>query len=142
MTKRNALVLACAFGALISMNAFADDLACTQKALRGTYTYHLDGVEGGNPYAAAGMEVFDGNGKGTTQEVDTDGHSQQITSTYTVNSDCTGEITYSNGDHNHIFAAPDGSGFTFVHDDEAKTGTWYAGDERRVAKGQIKFIPK
>ncbi|WP_125469194.1 hypothetical protein [Methylomagnum ishizawai] len=138
--RRNALAFACAVGSLICVDAFAADVVCTQKALKGTYVYHLAGQEGGVPYAAAGMETFDGMGKGAVKETDSDGHQVQVTSTYTIDSDCTGEITYSSGDHNHIFVAPDGSSLTFVRDSEG-TGTWYAGDEARVSRGRVKFIP-
>jgi hypothetical protein len=91
---------------------------CSEATLNGTYLFAHDGVEiKGNdqlPFANAGYDVFDGNGKVDT--VFSGNANGQITrkahvsGTYTVKADCTG-TSYGEFD---LFIAPDGSKFTFV----------------------------
>jgi hypothetical protein len=95
---------------------------CSNATLKGTYLFAQNGVEiKGNdqrPVAIAGYEVFDGNGK--VKGVDSSNFNGEITrnehfsGTYTVNADCTGTATYSDGTHYDQFIAPDGSILTFV----------------------------
>ena len=96
---------------------------CSNATLKGTYLFAQNGVEiKGNdqrPVAIAGYEVFDGNGK--VKGVDSSNFNGEITrnerfsGTYSVNADCTGTATYSDGTRYDQFIAPDGSMFTFVH---------------------------
>src|SRR5215218_4957149 len=91
---------------------------CSKATLDGTYLFAHDGVvtEGPDkgPFANAGYDVFDGNGKVDT--VVSGNANGQITrkahfsGTYTVKADCTG-TAYGELD---LFIAPDGSKFTFV----------------------------
>jgi len=91
---------------------------CSKATLDGTYLFAHDGVvtEGPDkgPFANAGYDVFDGNGKVDT--VVSGNANGQITrkahlsGTYTVKADCTG-TAYGELD---LFIAPDGSMFTFV----------------------------
>jgi hypothetical protein len=95
---------------------------CSEATLDGTYLFAQNGVElKGNdqrPVALAGYEVFDGNGK--VEGVDSSNINGEITrnerfsGTYTVNADCTGTATYSDGTRYDQFIAPDGSILTFV----------------------------
>jgi hypothetical protein len=91
---------------------------CSEATLNGTYLFAHDGVklEGSDqlPFANAGYDVFDGNGK--VETVSSGNANGEITrkvhdsGTYTVKSDCTG-TAYGAFD---LFIAPDGSMFTFV----------------------------
>jgi hypothetical protein len=91
---------------------------CSEATLNGTYLFAHDGVkiEGSDqlPFANAGYDVFDGNGK--VETVSSGNANGEITrkvhdsGTYTIKADCTG-TAYGAFD---LFVAPDGSMFTFV----------------------------
>ena len=91
---------------------------CSEATLNGTYLFAQNGVKiKGNdqlPVAAAGYEVYDGNGKvETVQSGNANGETfrnERFSGTYTVKADCTG-TAYGVVD---LFIAPDGSMFTFV----------------------------
>ena len=91
---------------------------CSEATLNGTYLFAHDGVDiSGNdqaPFAIAGYDVFDGNGKvETVSSSNANGHiSRKVheSGTYTVKADCTGTA----GGAFDLFIAPDGSKFTFV----------------------------
>ena len=95
---------------------------CSKATLKGTYLFAQNGVEikgdEQRPVAIAGYEVFDGNGK--VKGVDSSNFNGEITrnerfsGTYSVNADCTGTATYSDGTRYDQFIAPDGSILTFV----------------------------
>jgi hypothetical protein len=95
---------------------------CSEATLEGTYLFANDGVEirGNNqlPFAVAGREVRDG--KGNVKGVASSNFNGEVfrnepfSGTYTVNADCTGTNTYTDGTHYDMFIAPDGSGFTVV----------------------------
>ena len=95
---------------------------CSEATLKGTYLFAQNGVEikgdEQRPVAIAGYEVFDGNGK--VKGVDSSNFNGEITrferfsGTYSVNADCTGTVTYSDGTRYDQFIAPDGSILTFV----------------------------
>jgi len=91
---------------------------CSEATLNGTYLFAHDGVkiEGNDqlPFANAGYDVFDGNGKvETVVSGNANGETfrnDRFSGTYTVKADCTG-TAYGELD---LFIAPDGSMFTFV----------------------------
>jgi hypothetical protein len=96
---------------------------CSEATLDGTYLFAADGVAiKGNdqlPFAYAGYEVFDGQGKvNQVYTLNINGkkviRNQTISGTYSVKADCTGTTTYSDGTREDHFTAPDGSEFTFV----------------------------
>jgi hypothetical protein len=95
---------------------------CSEATLNGTYLFAHDGVkiEGSDqlPFANAGYDAFDGNGKvETVVSGNANGETfrkQHFSSTYTVKADCTGTITSADGSQSDLFIAPDGSMFTFV----------------------------
>jgi hypothetical protein len=106
---------------------------CSEATLKGTYLFAQNGVEiKGNdqkPFAIAGYDVFDGNGKvkglasgninGETFRKD------PFTGTYTVKANCTGAVTFRGGaaaTQGDIFLAPDGSKFAFVRTDPESVG--------------------
>ncbi len=85
------------------------------------------------PFAAAGSEVYHGNGKvNVVVSVSVNGEitrNVRSAGTYTVKADCTGTSTYPDLDeHFDLFIAPDGSLFTFISTDP---GVVVAGFERR-----------
>ena len=95
---------------------------CSEATLKGTYLFDGDGVEIKDneqlPFALAGYEVFDGNGKvKTVFSANLNGEitrNETLSGTYSVEADCTGTATYSDGTRDDQFIAPDGSEFTFV----------------------------
>ena len=95
---------------------------CSKATLHGTYLFAHDGVDisgkDQGPFAIAGMEKYDGNGKvkavaSANFNGDVARH-QSIPGTYTVKADCTSTATYADGTRYDLFIAPDGSMFTFV----------------------------
>jgi hypothetical protein len=95
---------------------------CSNATLDGTYLFAQNGVEiKGNeqlPFALAGYEVFDGNGKVKgVQSANINGEitrKEPFSGTYSVKADCTSTATYSDGTRYDQFIAPDGSELTFV----------------------------
>jgi hypothetical protein len=98
---------------------------CSEATLDGTYLFAQNGfAKKGNeqiPFAVAGYDVFDGNGKVRgVSSGNFDGEvfrKQPIRGTYSVKANCTGTVTFrgvgaaTQGD---VFIAPDGSEFAFV----------------------------
>jgi hypothetical protein len=113
-------------GVLAVGTGFAKDedaeAKCSEATLEGTYLFANDGVEirGNNqlPFAVAGREVRDG--KGNIKGVASSNFNREVfrnepfSGTYTVNADCTGTNTYTDGTHYDMFIALDGSEFTVV----------------------------
>jgi hypothetical protein len=102
---------------------------CSEATLHGQYLVTQNGVviresQAGDPqgpFAIAGYEVFDGNGKvkgvftfNFNGEVS---RNIRVSGTYDVKSDCTGTTTYISEGVRYeadLFIAPDGSMYTFV----------------------------
>jgi hypothetical protein len=119
-------------GVLAVGTGFAEDenaagAKCSEATLQGTYLFAQNGVDifGKDqvPFAIAGYEQFDGNGK--AKAVFTGNFNGNVlrhgvfTGTYSVKADCTGTSTYfdpaEDGDvRMDMFIAPDGSMLTFV----------------------------
>ena len=109
-------------GAGYAKDENASRAKCSNATLKGTYLFAQNGVEikgdEQRPFALAGFDVFDGNGK--VKGVDSSNFNGEITrnerfsGTYSVNADCTGTATYSDGTRYDQFIAPDGSILTFV----------------------------
>jgi hypothetical protein len=95
---------------------------CSEATLKGTYLFDGDGVEIKDneqlPFALAGYEVFDGNGKvKTVFSANVNGkitRNETLSGTYSVKADCTSTATYADGTRYDQFIAPDGSMLTFV----------------------------
>ena len=101
----------------------ASGAKCSEATLDGTYLFAADGVGiKGNeqrPFAIAGYEVYDGNGKvKAVVSLNINGkqviRKETVSGTYSVEADCTGTATYADGTRDDQFIAPDGSEFTFV----------------------------
>jgi hypothetical protein len=137
-------------GVLAVGTGFADEenaagAKCSKATLHGTYLFAQDGVGiGGNdhaPFAIAGMEKYDGNGK--VQAVisanfngDVVRH-ESISGTYTVKANCTGTVTYGPTEALDVFIAPNGSMFTFVQikpPQQVTSGFELQGTAKRVAQ--------
>jgi hypothetical protein len=116
-------------GVLAVGRGFANDenasrAKCSEATLKGTYLFAQNGVEiKGNdqrPFALAGYDVFDGNGK--VRGVSSGNFNGEVfrkdpfTGTYSVKANCTGTVTFRDGAaaQGDMFIAPDGSMFAFV----------------------------
>jgi hypothetical protein len=109
-------------GAGYAKDEDASRAKCSNATLEGTYLFAADGVEiKGNeqlPFANAGYDVFDGNGK--VKDVFSENFNGKITrnesgsGTYSVKANCTGTLTFASGTRYDLFIAPDGSQLTFV----------------------------
>jgi hypothetical protein len=143
------VVLLVGVGVLAVGTGFANDkndarAKCSEATLHGMYLFAQDGVviEGKDqgPFAVAGYEVFDGNGK--VDAVFSANFNGDITSkerssgTYTVEENCTGTTTYPDlGVQNDLFIAPDGSMFTFLEtkpESDVTSGFDLRGTAKRV----------
>ena len=121
---------------------------CSEATLHGMYLGAQDGVvieetdQGPpqGPFALAGYELYDGNGKvDAVFSANFNGniiHNEPLSGTYTVKADCTGTVTYP-GVHMDVFIAPDGSMFTFVMTkppEEVASGFELRGTAQRVGE--------
>ena len=113
-----------AIGAGYAKDENAAKAKCSEATLDGTYLFAEDGViltgNDQTPFALAGDEVYNGNGKVRGVQSGNFGgevsRKERFTGTYTVNADCTATVTYTNGEpfRYDLFVAPDGSKFTLV----------------------------
>lgn len=147
-TMRAGLLLGLVYLLGHSQSAMAQP-QCSEATLRGTYIYSYDGFtvgEGGEqqPFAYSGIESYDGAGTMTgVFSGSTNGVIDQdvlYTGTYTVNADCTSELTTVDpvaGElHFDQFVDPSGDEFRFAQTDE---GVVASGSERRVSAEIITF---
>jgi hypothetical protein len=135
-------------GALAVGTGFAKDendagAKCSKATLHGTYLFAQDGVDVTGkdqaPFAIAGMEKYDGNGKVKTVITanfngDVVRH-ERLSGTYTVKADCTGTVTYGPTEALDVLIAPHGSMFTFVQikpSDAVTSGFELQGTAKRV----------
>jgi hypothetical protein len=116
------LVVVLAMGTVYAEDDNASRAKCSDATLKGTYLFAQDGVaisgKDKGPFALAGYEVFDGNGKVKgVQSANINGEitrNERFSGTYSVKADCTSTVTYSDGSRYDQFIAPDGSELTFV----------------------------
>ena len=116
---------------------------CDVGTVHGTYLGANDGtVTGGadkGPFAAAEFQWFDGNGN--IEGVFSANYSRNITSkaefsgTYTVDADCTGTVTLTEGTPYPLFIHPKGDMFAWVQTTPPEYVV--SGLERRVTRQQI-----
>jgi hypothetical protein len=116
---------------------------CSEATLHGRYLFAYDGfVIKDNekvPFALAGYEVFDGDGH--VKGVASTNVNGKITSKepfsgrYTVKTNCTGTVRYTDGTQFDQFIAPDGSIVTFV---QTKPSEWVsAGFEQQGSAKRV-----
>jgi hypothetical protein len=104
-----------------------DAPTCTLKTLKGRYLFALNGtilppafgVTEPTLSAAAGFHIFNGDGTGTDIVTfrlggETVLENEVIPLSYTVNPDCTGSFTVTNGPSFGIFLAPNGESFAEI----------------------------
>jgi hypothetical protein len=141
-----AAALLASVGAGYAKDENASRAKCSEATLDGTYLFAFNGVEIKSndeqvPFAIAGYEVFDGNGK--ARGVDSSNFNGEVTRkepdspTYTVKADCTGTVTFRDGSRIDVFIAPDGSMFTFVQTKPSKivgSGFEPRGSAKRVGE--------
>jgi hypothetical protein len=116
---------------------------CSDATLHGRYLFAFDGfkIKGSDkvvPFARAGYEVYNGNGKMKgALSGNVDGEiirNEPFSATYTVKADCTGTVTYTDGTRYDLFLDPDGTQFTFVQTNPEFVG---AGFEPRGTAKQV-----
>jgi hypothetical protein len=118
---------------------------CSEATLHGRYLFAFDGfkIKGNDkvvPFARAGYEVYNGNGKmkgalsGNLDEEIT--RNEPFSATYTVKADCTGTVTYTDGTRYDLFLDPDGTQFTFVQTNPEFVGAGFEprGTAKRVGE--------
>ena len=109
-------------------------LACSTQSLTGTYAYHARGLKNKKIFVETGFETYDGQGHFTNTY--TDSHSRKVrhtTGTYTIAADCTGDARYAGGDSYHLYAAPDGSTFSWLQTKGLRTNELFGGLEHRIS---------
>jgi hypothetical protein len=134
-----------AIGAGYAKNENASRAKCSEATLDGTYLFAEDGVlltdNDQVPFALAGYQVYNGNGKVKGVQSGNFGgevfRKEPFTGTYTVKADCTATVTYAGGDEQFdLFLDPDGSKFTLVQvkpSDTVTSGFEVRGTAKRVA---------
>ena len=114
---------------------------CSEATLHGRYLFAFNGfnIKGNDkvvPFARAGYEVYNGNGKMKgALSGNLDGEitrNEPFSATYTVKADCTGTVTYTDGTRYDLFLAPDGTQFTFVQTNPEFVGAGF--EPRGTAK--------
>lgn len=91
------------------------EAVCSLETLRGSYAYSIQGYRDGRPYASGGFMAFDGAGRAAVVWTSSVERKQLSTSgTYTVDSNCTGQMTLDVTTVNNFYLSPDGDRFSFV----------------------------
>lgn len=125
----------------VSSNAIAqnengpDETSCSIETLKGSYAYSIQGYRDGKPYASAGLMSFNGAGRAALIWTSSVERKQLFTTgTYTVESNCSGQMTLDITTINNFYLSPSGDSFTFVR----ISGDGVIGTEaRRVTEGLI-----
>jgi hypothetical protein len=133
-----------AVGSGFAKDENASGAKCSEATLNGTYVFAYNGVElkGNNeqrPFALAGYDVYDGNGK--VNSVFTSNfngelsRNETLSGTYSVKADCTGTLTFEDGTRFDVFIAPDGSKFMFIQTKPSELVA--ARDEQQVTAKRV-----
>ena len=109
-------------GAGYAKDENASRAKCSEATLKGTYLFAYDGVaiKGDEqiPFAVAGYDVFDGNGNiNSVSSFNVNGkitRKEHTSGTYSVNADCTGTSTFTDGTQFNLVTTPDGRMHTYV----------------------------
>jgi hypothetical protein len=138
LLNRNLLALLALTAALTpqALKAADTDGQCPQQnaILRGTYMVTGTGtIVGVGPASAVGTITYDGKGNSVnTFTVSVNGAISRgvtVTGPYTVNRDCTGSLTQSDGTNYDMVVAPDGSTVFWI---ETDPGVVISGTEVRL----------
>ncbi len=120
----------------LATTARADNGGCSNATLKGSYAAVLTGFSSGFAFAALDLAVADGYGNITgTGTVNVNGtvNSVPFTATYTVNADCSGTATFSNGSTQSLVVKRDGSEAYIIRTGPAATGTVVTGTAHRLS---------
>ena len=139
-------------GVLVSVGPLAvergyagdNDGKCTLATLKGRYLFAgtgtllppAFGVTEPSLSSAAGYHIFNGDGTGTDFVTFLINGiivpvTSPISTTYTLNSDCTGTVTVLGGPHADIFVSPNGDELAWINTDPGVVAV--LGPDRRVA---------
>lgn len=101
--------------------------------LHGSYIVAGSGtIAGVGPVTAVGKHTWDGDGKtAATNTISANGNilNVHVTGMYTVNIDCTGKLTESDGSHYNFVVQPNGESLSWI---ETDAGTIVSGTELRL----------
>ena len=118
----------------IAPQAFSAQCPLGNATMHGSYTVFGSGtIVGVGPATVVGVQTWDG--KGNTVAIHTVSVNGDIfrgvtkTGTYSINPDCTGSTTQSDGTHYDFVASPDGNGTAWI---ETDAGTVVSGTEARL----------
>jgi hypothetical protein len=134
MNMKRLSLWAMGIGVLISLGlltveqGYADDATkCTLATLKGRYLFALNGTQLPPAFgvteptlsSAAGFYIFNGNGTGTAIVTFRLGgvtvlENDVVPLSYTVDADCTGSFTATNGPSFDIFVSPNGESFAEI----------------------------
>jgi hypothetical protein len=131
-------------GLLIVEPGYAQEPTCTLKTLKGRYLFAMAGpllppafgITEPTPSDTAGFHIFNGDGTGTDIVTfrlggETVLENEVSPLTYTVNPDCTGSFTVTNGPSFGMFIAPDGASIASIATDPP--GNQASGIAQRVS---------
>lgn len=91
------------------------ETSCSLATLTGTYVYSEQGFLEGQPYASGGMFSFNGTGQVTSIFTNSSTREEaSATGNYTVNSNCTGTVTFGAEPTVNIYLSPNGDTFRYV----------------------------
>jgi len=126
---------------LVSKDLFIDPSTpnkgpCTLQSLDGTMAFAVEKFVNGVPAASAGQEIYDGAGRVTYRQTDSDGYTTNSltgTGTYTITPGCIASVYYDGSTTPfNYFVAPNGSAYWWVNNQN--TGVVAAGMADRVSR--------
>lgn len=122
-------------------NQVGSSSTCEVAALKGTYLYEIHGdqqfAEGFVPFLEVGLMTFDGKGGITRIGTDSAQRAERTTTmTYTVDSDCVGELTLGSGASYRATVSPDGDELSFFAAGSVRTQTALDGEAHRVGDSE------
>ena len=112
-----------AIGLIAAASAQAAPRSCSNNTLSGAYGAQLKGSAAGLPFAGLDDITADGNGNfsgsGTIAYNGAISQNVPISATYSINSDCSGAVTFSNGATQSLLVTSDGAEVQFIRTDNA-----------------------
>ncbi len=131
--KLVALAIAAVVAAIPNAQA-KDNKPCSNLTLRGSYAALITGTASGLPFAALDYVTADGNGtlSGTGTVTYNGVISQRVplSASYTINSDCSGSVSFSSGATQNLVISRDGEQVQFIRTDNVNDQV--TGDAKRI----------
>ena len=112
---------------------------CSTATLKGNYGAVLTGFAGVAAFATLDLVTADGFGNASgsgTSNVGGTVSTTPISFTYTINSDCTGSATFSNGSTQNLIVKQDGSEVYILRTGPPQAGTVISGTAHLLSGGQ------